>query len=147
MRAHLCPAFTLFEMMIVMAIMVMLVGVTAGLENRALQMQRAEAAAETLRLELIQARNAAMANTHDGPWGLQVQDAAFVEFHGSSYASRDQVWDEYLDYDAGVAVSGNRDYVFQSLSGTPIAQGQTDLADGSRVYHVKVNKYGAIWIE
>ena len=135
------------ELTMVLAIMAMLVTLTAILENKALRLQRAEQAAETLRTELVTARNEAIANTHDGPWGVQVQDSAVAEFHGASYAARDQAFDKRLDFDSGLAISGTRDFVFGVLSGIPSAPGETAFTDQGRVYRVIVNKYGAVTVQ
>ena len=147
MRLRFRPAFSLIELTMVLAIMAALVTLTAVLENKALRLQRAEQAAEILRTELMTVRNDAIANTHDGPWGVQVQDSGVVEFHGASYAARDQAFDKRLDFDAGLAITGTRDFVFGVLSGIPSDAGETDFSDQGRLYKVIVNKYGAISVQ
>jgi prepilin-type N-terminal cleavage/methylation domain-containing protein len=143
----MAPAFTLIELTIVLAVMAALVMLTAILENKALRLQRAEQAAEIMRTELVTARNEAIANTHDGPWGLQMQSSTIVQFHGTNYAGRDQSFDKRLDFDSGIAVSGTRNYVFQVLSGMPTTPGETDFSDSGRIYRVMVNKYGAVSVQ
>ena len=127
-----------------MAILATLVGLTAMVENRALNLQQAEQAAELLRIELVSARTESIANTHDGRWGVHIENNVIVQFQGDGYDVRDAAYDKRLEFAEDVTVSGTRDYVFERPSGLPLNNGETDFSNIGSAYRVTVNRYGAV---
>lgn len=136
--------FTLLETLVVMGILALLIGMTALVETNSLKLQVAEQTAELMRVELVSARNEAISNSHDGPWGVYVENNSIVQFHGDAYSSRDQTFDKRFDFDGDVSVSGTREYIFQPSSGLPSATGMIDFSSTLSSYSVTLNRYGSV---
>ncbi len=139
--------FTLIETTIVTALMLLLAGLGATLSFAYLSAQRVGAAAETIAVEIAQARSDAFTQTDDQAHGVAAFTDHVVRFEGTSYASRVAGEDVTTDLPGPMTVSGLTEIVFPSGSLRPVTDGTLTLADGSQSYLIHVSAYGVVELE
>lgn len=87
------------------------------------------------------ARVQAVSGLHDTGWGVYTDTDAVTLFEGASYASRTA--DTVYDLPVTIAVSGDREYVFETIYGTTTAGSMTLTHEGV-VKEITVNAQGTI---
>lgn len=80
----------------------------------------------------------------DARHGVHIDTGAVTLFEGDDYAHRLIQYDEILDIDAAVTVSGTTEYVFEKQSGNPIATGSTTLTAIGEERVININEAGTI---
>lgn len=93
---------------------------------------------------LRKAQSLAFSNQGQSSYGVYVLENQYAVFKGSSYATRDPVFDEKFAKPSGIAVSGLSEIVFVPLSGIPNATGTFNLSNGRQNLSVQINEEGAI---
>ena len=137
--------FTLLEILIVLGLMVVIIGIGsfAGVnfyKTFALNSER-----DIVVSSLVKARNKAMNNFNESQQGLHIDATGYTIFQGSSYALRNQTYDELMSKNNFVTSSGLQDIVFDKLTGNlTTAEGSIVLStsDGSRT--ISLNNEGRI---
>lgn len=132
------------EVVIVIALIAMLVGLTAVLEQQAMRIQETERVAELLRTEIVSARQSAMTGTNDGPWGVKISSGEIVQFFGATYDGRTQTFDKKFDFSTEVLVTGSSTHIFYPPFGNTTDTGTTTVSFAGRTYSVLVSKYGGV---
>ena len=139
--------FTLIELIVVMAVLAVLVGATALLGMRTVNVQEFERVRETARNELVAARSDTIAGSNDSAWGVKFNANSAVRFKGNTYASRVSAYDRTTSFGNTVTISGTSEVDFTRPFGAPSASATIILSDGSRTATMTVNTIGTIQIQ
>jgi len=136
--------FTIIEVVIVFAIfgMLLAIGLPIGLDAYRNYLLTSEV--RNLLSILRRAENQAFANNRASPHGLSIQTDRFVLFQGSSYALRNQDFDEEYLKSGTVTTSGTAEIVFAQISGKPNASATIILSNGLRSQTITINDEGTI---
>ncbi len=136
--------FTLVEMLLSVAIIVLLVGMSLpvflSFQSRNDVDIGAQAVAETLRRAVVYSR----AVQADGQWGVAVQSSQVTLFKGASYASRITSSDETIALPPAAALSGLSEVVFNKFSGTPLSTGTITLTTPTATRSITINAKGMV---
>ena len=79
----------------------------------------------------------------DSSWGVNFDDSITI-FLGSSYASRDQDYDEIFDKPDSITFSGNTEFVFDKLSGDPVSTGSLSVDGLTSSTTISINEEGSV---
>ncbi len=110
--------FSLTELILTMGIMITIFALTIPFISKQFSYFDLSVERDRLVANLRRARIMAMTNRNSLPHGLYVASSTFYVFEGTSFASRNQSYDESYDRRPEVGISGGPEVVFTSLSGT-----------------------------
>lgn len=136
--------FTLMELMVVLIFGVILYQLMLMFGTTSLSIQEMDRTTQTARSELALARSRAMSGKGGSSWGVAFATSSIIQFQGSSYATRNAIYDLSSPLTASIAVTGTREYVFTAPFGDPVQAGTTTFMFGGRTRSVVVNLYGMI---
>lgn len=111
--------FTLIEMLLSVAVIVVLAGLSLPVYFTAQSRNDTASAAETIASALRRAEMYARGNDGDTQWGVNFQASGVTLFSGSSYASRVTANDEPLSLPGNMTLSYSGDVLFSKFSGVP----------------------------
>jgi prepilin-type N-terminal cleavage/methylation domain-containing protein len=145
MIAHQQSGFTLLEVLLCVALLGMLVGISlpvyASFNDRNSLSIAAEQTASALRRAQVYARGA----QGDTSWGVEVQSSAVTLFKGASFAGRDATYDEVTTIPGPIAATGLGEVLFAKLSGAPSTTGSITLTiDTNNIRTVTLNAKGMV---
>lgn len=120
--------FTLLEVLLVIAIMLILLSSSASLLGSRTQEKGLDASARAVVEHISKARNYAATGYFSDAWGVKILDnnsACFnsgdcvVVFKGKNYTTRDSVYDSIFDLKNGVSLSSNQqnEFYFSQVAG------------------------------
>ena len=109
--------FTLLEILIAMSIVIVLIGFAYFIGFDFYRNQALRSDEITVVSILRTARSRAMANINQAPHGFAFQNDRYILFQGSSYASRNQAYDEVTGISPLMTATGTEEVVFEQLSG------------------------------
>jgi prepilin-type N-terminal cleavage/methylation domain-containing protein len=138
--------FTLIELVIVLAIMLMLSAIVGTLSSNTLPKNQLQSESETIVENLRRAQALTIAGKQDQLWGVHLTSSTLTLFAGTSYATRDTQYDQVRSLPAGLSVSGLTDVVFEAITGETTNTGTTTLtADAtSETVSITVNARGLV---
>lgn len=138
--------FTLVELVIVLAIMLLLSAVVGSLASNTLPKSQLSSEVALVADTLRRAQALTIAGKHDLAWGVHFTSSTMTLFAGTSYAVRDTQYDEIHVFPDGLAVSGLTDVVFTAIHGTTPDVGTITLTSGatSETRSVTVDAQGLI---
>lgn len=136
--------FTLIEVLVVITVLGLLISIsTVGFTNFRTH--------ESLRIALSgvveatrRAQVSAIEAKGDSEWGVFFQSDRVVVFKGSSYASRDNSYDQTLVVPGGVVISGLSEVVFDKLRGTTTNIGIITLTNSYGTSNITINDKGTL---
>ncbi len=122
------PGFTLFEVLLVVAIMLILLSSSASLLSSRTQEKGLDASARAVVDHISKARNYAATGYFSSAWGVKILDDnsscfnsgdCVVVFKGKDYATRDSAYDSIFDLKNGVSLSSNQqnEFYFSQVAG------------------------------
>jgi prepilin-type N-terminal cleavage/methylation domain-containing protein len=120
--------FTLIEMLLSIAIIVMLVGLSLPVYQSFQSRNDLDIATQSIADMLRRAQSYARGVNGDTTWGVHLQSGSATLFKGASYASRATGFDETTVIASTYTVSGVSDVVFSKFSATPSTTGSITLA-------------------
>jgi len=106
------PAFSLIELLLVLAIISSLGIFTASFYSRFLLRSAGDQARMHLVSSINKARTYAVTGRRNSDWGVRFSPPVLTLFSGSSYAARDTAVDENITFNPNVTVSGISEIVF-----------------------------------
>jgi prepilin-type N-terminal cleavage/methylation domain-containing protein len=140
--------FTLPELLVVIALMVAVAGLTLPSALRFYQNQIVDDTARSLQDALRRARQSAASRRNDSAFGVKIQSDRFILFQGSSFAGRTAAEDETTTYPASVSVTGTFDeIVFSRLYATSSASGTISVVGEGFTSAILINNAGKIEIQ
>jgi len=137
--------FTVFELMLVIA----LIGILAGISVPAYQSlqinNNLNMAANIIVQSLRQAQTLARGVDGDDSWGGYIQSGKIVIFKGGSFTGRDSEFDKSFEFPLSIISSGLQEIVFDKFSGQPQTAGIITLtASNNQTKTIEVNEKGTI---
>ncbi len=104
--------FTLIEVMLVVAMIAMLAGMTIPITFGSLKKQSVEEESSKLLSVLRQTQAKSMKGRGDSPWGVYFTPESYTVFKGNSYEERESIYDEVFEISPGMSVAGAPEIVF-----------------------------------
>ncbi|OGC81065.1 hypothetical protein A2943_02020 [Candidatus Adlerbacteria bacterium RIFCSPLOWO2_01_FULL_51_16] len=140
--------FTLFEILLSVALLTVIFGFSYILFGALSYQNELFTSTRSLQEMLRRASLYASNGAGDSSWGVQLQESKAVLFKGTSFAGRDEAFDETVALQ-NIEVSGTTEYIFEKLFGVPQVSGDTTLASGAidETRTITVNEKGAISVE
>jgi prepilin-type N-terminal cleavage/methylation domain-containing protein len=145
--------FTIFELILVIAIFAIIFSSTAIVFGNMLNTHRLASKGYEIVQSLREARTDAVSQKENSKWGMYLQTSAdtnrYIVFKGDSYASRDSMFDQAVILPESVTfsnidISGGNEIVFGKRSGETENTGSFDLVTGEDKFSVTVNRLGLI---
>lgn len=133
--------FVLIELVLVIAIIAVLAGITVPLAQTLQTKNDLELTANGLARTLGRARTLAQAVASDTLWGIYIGTSTYTLFQGTSYATRVTSSDELLDIPPDVSATGTVEFVFSKLYGeltTSSVVTLTTPTNDSRILRINV---------
>lgn len=136
--------FTLLELLLSVAVISALAGLSLPVYRTLLQKNDLDIAAVTIAQSLRRSQMMSQAVDGDTTWGVNVQMGSIVVFKGASYAARDSAFDETFDVPATIGVGGATEIVFAKFTGLPQTTGVINVSTESDARSVSINAKGTI---
>jgi type II secretory pathway pseudopilin PulG len=137
-------AFTIVELLMVIALITVMMAVMIPISTDYQQRNDLDVAQTTFSQGVRRAQQLAMASDTDSQWGINAVSGNIVIFKGASYAARDTSVDESFDTSTAITITGQTEYVFAKLSGTPSQTGTITFTNGNYQKTVGVNGKGIV---
>lgn len=119
--------FTLLEMMLSVAMMMLLLGISLPIYRSYHVNTDLASAKSVVSTVLLQAKTQALAGELDDDWGVVVEPGTVTLFKGDSFASRDAAFDISTRISSSLAIAGISEIYFEKVTGVPSASGQIEL--------------------
>lgn len=140
--------FTLIELLIVISFSMILFGMVALFGISSLYVQELDRTVQTIRNELMSARDATISGRDGSSWGVAFGTSTAVIFKGSTYGSRDSSYDLLHPFAPRIAITGPSEIVFSPPFGDATATGTISITSGAdHEASITVNRYGMIEVE
>jgi prepilin-type N-terminal cleavage/methylation domain-containing protein len=143
--------FTLVELLLSMAIIGVLAGLSLPAYRTLLMKNDLDIAANTIASSLRRAQVLAQAVDGDvvaenATWGVKAQSGSIVIFKGTSFGAsgRDTSFDEIFDMPTTIGVGGTSEIVFTKFTGFPVTTGTINLSTESDTRAVSINEKGMV---
>ena len=127
--ANSLKGFTLLEVLLSLAILALLAGLSAPVYLNLQSRNDLAVATTTLAQTLRRAQTLAMAVASDSTWGVKVQTGNFTLFKGLGYSARDPSFDEIFDLPSNLISSGPSEIIFSKFTGEPQTTGNITLTN------------------
>jgi len=136
--------FTLIELLIVSAILAILAGLTVPSLTSTYSDYVLTSEKDLASSLLRRTRSLAMAGFNDNDHGIKIASASYIEFEGTTYATRDASKDILTPRNADIAVSGSTEFVFSRLSGRSDQAMLILILDDLNKASISINQEGLI---
>ena len=136
--------FTLIEVLLSVAIISLIVGISLPVYRAFQTRNDLDMAAETVAFALRRAQTYARGVKEDSQWGVAIQAEALTLFKGSSYASRDTAYDETTELSSGIAAGGLSEITFTKVAALPSVTGTITLSVNNGIETVEINAKGMV---
>ncbi len=138
-------AFTLLEVILVVAILALLVSAGLSIGIRSFSQQQLTANRDLVVNMLYQAQAYARAGVNDTNWGIRIQpNNQLYLFSGNTFATRDVSEDVIFNLSDTIVASGTTEIVFNRVSGFPVSTAAISIADGGETLPININSIGTI---
>ena len=141
-------AFTLLEILLVIALAIGIFAISAPLGLRMYRTQLVEDTTSNIIDALERARHYAILQKYDSSFGVTLSEVSdsYVLFAGPDYANRDQTKDEVYPVISQITFSGLTDIVFASLTGTSSTTGTIIISYGDDIVReILIDNSGLIY--
>lgn len=137
--------FTLVEVVIVLGIfgLILAIGLPVGIDAYRNYLLTSEN--RNLMSVLRRAEEFAFSNKNESDYGVYLEGNNFVLFKGSSFAGRDENYDEEYPREPSVLIGGFTEIVFSRNSGNPNATATIVLSNNLASQSIDINEEGAIF--
>jgi type II secretory pathway pseudopilin PulG len=136
--------FSILEMLLVVAIVMTLVGVSASFYSSFKVQESLNTSVFTVVEAIRHAQSNAESGRGNAQWGVKLLTTSGVLFKGASYASRDVNFDQSFDYAKGVNPSGLSEVVFAEMTGTTSNTGIISLTNNYGTKDITINAQGTL---
>lgn len=123
--------FTLTEMLLTLAIIGMLLGISAPVYASFLQRNDLDLTAMQLVGTLRRAETYARAGKGSAAWSIKIQSGTVTLFRGTDFAGRNTTYDETSAIPTAIVTSGLSEIHFSQLYGTPDTTGNIVLTSNT----------------
>lgn len=137
--------FTLIEILLVIAIIVILAAILVPLGLDFYKRQQLQAHSQQILQTLRRAQLKAMAVEEDSSFGVYITNDGYILFKGISYLNRDPQYDEIFELPSIITINDPpKEIVFSKLEGKPSLIGDIVLNSDDESRTINVNKFGRI---
>lgn len=136
--------FTLLEMLLSVAAIGILAGFSLPVFRTLLTKNDLDIAIATAAQTLRRAQILSQAVDGNTSWGVKVQSGSITLFKGTSFASRDNSFDETFDMSTSINMGGVTEIVFTKFTGFPQITGNVNLSTESDARSISINEKGTI---
>ena len=137
--------FTLMEVLLSMAIISILVGLSMPFYESFVRRNDLGLATQTVSAMLRRAETYARAANGDANWSVEVQSTSLILFQGTNFAGRNTGFDETLTLPGSVTASGLSEVQFTKLTAIPNTTGTITLTSNlSDTRTITVNAKGMV---
>lgn len=139
--------FTLIEILLVVILLAALMGLTIPVGLRFLSNEQLTSAGDDVIQTLRRAQELSRIQERDSSYGVFFTSSGYTFFKGSSYSTRDIVFDEIYELPSGVTVATNltaSDIVLGKLNGIPSESGLISLSNSAGSENIEINSAGRI---
>lgn len=136
--------FTLLELLLSMALISILVGMTMTVYYATQVKNGLDIAASTLTQGLRRAQALAQNGDSDSSWGVYINAGSITLFKGSTYATRDTTMDETATYASNITASGTKEIDFTKFTGDPTSTATFTLSTSADTKTITVNAKGMV---
>ncbi len=136
--------FTFIELLVVVAIITLL---TAAAEPsyRTFVTQIETQNTSTVYVQMLRRAGAlAQAGNGDSPWGVVLGTSSITLFKGTTFITRDSMYDETYIPNIRIAVSGLTEIDFATTTGLPNKFGTTTISSGPQTATITINAKGIV---
>jgi type II secretory pathway pseudopilin PulG len=138
---------TLIELLLVVAIMIVIAVSTASFGSAFLVRNRTDNKVNEVVSSLRTAQINAMSGKGNSQWGVYTTSTEIILFMGTSYASRDNTYDQTFFVPPSVSVSA-AEVIFDTITGNPDATETISISnDIGESFSVNVNGVGIVDVE
>ena len=123
--------FTLLEVLLSVAIIALLTGMSLPVYESFARKNDLDITAQQLASTLRRAQTYARSGHRDSVWSVEVQSAAVTLFQGTSFASRNQAYDEKFTIPSSITTAGLGEVQFAKLNATPNTTGSITLTSST----------------
>ncbi len=135
---------TLTEVLIVIGVLTVIFGFMVSIGSNFYSNQSLTAERDSVVSLLRHARTKAMSNINQSDHGLSVATTTYTVFEGSSYASRNQDFDEMFPRSGSVTIAGPSEVVFTAIEGNSSASGTISISYDQGQVNIPINYEGEI---
>lgn len=139
--------FTLFEILIVIGIMAILAGLTLPLGLNFYKSQQLEVQSQLILQSLRLGQSKSIFQENDSSFGIYFANNSYTLFQGSSWISRDSLYDQSFSLPSIISLSGLQEVVFSKMEGLPNITGNIVLNNGLDSRIININSLGRINLE
>lgn len=137
--------FTLIEMMLAVAVIGIITGISAPVYQSFQNRNNLDIAAASVAQSLRRAEALATAVDSDDGWGVEIRSGSITLFKGLNYDGRETDFDEIFDLPASIVPSGLEQVVFARFSGIPQATGTITLTNSNAdIRTIAINAKGTV---
>lgn len=137
--------FTLLEVILSFLLISIIATIGIPLYESSFTRNELAIAEHTVTHAFRRAASLAQASDNDSPWGVYIQPGSITIFQGTGYAVRNTTADELFDIAASITPSGDPEFVFSKLTGSPQPTGSVTLtADAGQIKTISINAKGVI---
>ncbi len=137
--------FTLLEIALSVSILGMIFGMSIPMYRIFSVRNDLDIAVSTLVQDYRRAQTLSVLADGDSMWGVHVATGSILIYKGSSYASRDQAFDENTEIPTSIVVSGLTNVSFTKQVGLPQSTGTTTFTSiTNETRNVTINQKGMV---
>ncbi|HLD17879.1 MAG TPA: type II secretion system protein [Patescibacteria group bacterium] len=137
--------FTVIEVLIVMAVMIILMGAIMPVSSSFLNKNDLDLTVQKIVQSVRRAQFLAQATDSDSTWGIHAQSGSVILFKGANYSARDATRDEIYTFSNNEVLDGTTDFLFSKLTGFPTATGTLSITSSdASVRNVSINAFGIV---
>lgn len=137
--------FTLFEMLISLACLALILGISVPAYDALHVRNELNNTTVALVSNLRRSQALARAANGDTSWGVYIATGSILIYKGSSYGTRDTLYDENTSMSPTILVSGIKEINFTKVYGLPTTTGTTTLTSvRNETKNIFINKKGTI---
>ncbi|MFA6524372.1 MAG: prepilin-type N-terminal cleavage/methylation domain-containing protein [Candidatus Paceibacterota bacterium] len=144
MNKKFLNGFTLIEVVLSMAIVVLIFGIAAPVYQDYQIRNGMDTGVNTIVENLRRAQVLSMAVDGDSNWGVIILNNQITLFKGINFATRDTAFDEVSDILSIISPSGLDEIVFSKLNGLPNTTGVINLSASSNTRTITINEKGIL---
>ena len=142
---HHASGFTLIELLLSVAIIGLLTGLSLPVYESFVRRNDLDLAGQNLTLALRRAATYARAVNYDTAWSVRVQPSSIVLFQGTTFATRNTVFDETIPSPGSITPSGLGEVQFSKFNALPNTTGSVTLTSTTNdVRTVTINAKGMV---